>query len=89
MVKGDFDKKVNSVIEKLESDYSYISITKEHLKALITSDVDLNTIEKKLKNYCESEVKEKLDSNNSVEVIDSFIKDKLKFNTKIEHNIIK
>ena len=89
MVKGDFDKKVNSVIEKLVSDYSYISITKEHLKALITSDVDLNTIEKKLKNYCESEVKEKLDSNNSVEVIDSFIKDKLKFNTKIEHNIIK
>ena len=73
MVKGDFDKKVNSVIEKLESDYSYISITKEHLKALITSDVDLNTIEEKLKNYCESEVKEKLDSNNSVEVIDSFI----------------
>ena len=56
---------------------------------MITSDVDLNTIEKKLKNYCESEVKEKLDSNNSVEVIDSFIKDKLKFNTKIEHNIIK
>lgn len=49
MVKGDFDKKVNSVIEKLESDYSYISITKEHLKALITSDVDLNTIEKKVK----------------------------------------
>ncbi len=87
MVKGDFDKKVNSVIEKLVSDYSYISITKEHLKALITSDVDLNTIEKKLKNYCESEVKEKLDSNNSVEVIDSFIKNKLKFNTKFEHNI--
>lgn len=87
MVKGDFDKKVNSVIEKLVSDYSYISITKEHLKALITSDADLNTIEKKLKNYCESEVKEKLDSDKSVEVIDSFIKNKLKFNTKFEHNI--
>lgn len=87
MVKGDFDKKVNSVIEKLVSDYSYISITKEHLKALITSDIDLNTIERKLKNYCESEVKEKLDSDKSVEVIDSFIKNKLKFNTKFEHNI--
>lgn len=87
MVKGDFDKKVDSVIEKLESDYSYISITKEHLKALIASDIDLNTIERKLKNYCESEVKEKLDSDKSVEVIDSFIKNKLKFNTKFEHNI--
>ena len=51
------------------------------------SDIDLNTIERKLKNYCESEVKEKLDSDKSVEVIDSFIKNKLKFNTKFEHNI--
>lgn len=87
MVKGDFDKKVDSVIEKLESDYSYISITKEHLKTIVNGDADFKEIEENLKNYCEKEVKEKLNSDESVEVIESYIKNKLRFSTEFEHNI--
>lgn len=87
MANSDLTKKIQKLIEKLESDYSYISITKEHLAELIDSDADFKTIEKKLKNYCEKEVKEKLTSDKSVEVIESYIKNKLNFSTEFEHNI--
>ena len=87
MDNDNLSENIQKLIEKLESDYSYISITTEHLKSLIDSDVDFKLIEKKLKNYCEGKVKEKLNSDKSVEVIDDFIKDKLRFNTNFEHNI--